>query len=189
MKLKALLLALFTAGLLVSAAFAATPEKKGKSTVSAQTTGSTGTTTGTTGTTTTDKKGKASARKPECKPARKLQLHGTFAGAVANGFAMAVTHANKGGKELKGKQVTVVVDDKTRFRGKGRSLAGATPGDRVSVQGYACKANLSAGTILARQVHLKSKKDDDDEDDAKTTGTTSTGTTTTTTTGTTTSAP
>jgi hypothetical protein len=183
MKLKALLLALFTAGFAVSIAVAASPAalEKGKPTTSTSSTD----TTGSTSTETTGKKGgKGTARKPVCKPARKIQLQGTYVAAASGGFAMAITGGNKPAKAWKGKQATVLVDDKTRVHGAKRALADLAAGDRIGVQGYACKADAAAGTVLARKVQVKGSKG---EDTPTTTGTTTTGTTTgTTTTGTTT---
>ena len=184
MKLKSLLLALFTAGFAVSIAVAASPAavEKGKPTVSVAATG-----TDTTGATTTSesKKGKGHAKKAAvaCKPAAKILLKGEFVAAAANGFAMTVSGGNKPAKAWKGKQATVLVDDKSKFKGKKRSLAELAAGDRLNVQGYACKADVAAGTVLARMVMSKGPKGADDDEAGTTTGAT---TTTATTTGTTT---
>ena len=178
MKLKALLLALFTAGFAVSIAVAASPAavEKGKPTVSTSTDGTS------TATTTSASKGKGHAKKAErCKPAKKIVLTGEFVAAGAGGFAMKVTGGNKPAKAWKGKQATVLVDDKTRFNGKKRKLADLAAGDRLNVQGYACKADVAAGSVLARKVTSKAPKRADDDDEETTTGTT-TGTTTTATT-------
>jgi len=174
MKLKALLLALFTAGFAVSIAVAASPAtvEKGKPTVS----------TSTDGTSTAASKGKDQAKKAErCKPARKIVVTGEFVSAGAGGFAMKVAGGNKPAKPWKGKQATVLVDEKTRFNGKKRELADLAAGDRVLVQGYACKADAAAGSLLARKVTskgAKAAKDDDDDDDDETTTTTAVTTTT-----------
>jgi hypothetical protein len=171
MKLKALLLALFTAGFAVSIAVAASPAavEKGKPTVS----------TGTDGTSTSASKGKGKGlakRAAACRPAKKIVLTGEFVAAGAGGFAMTVTGGNKPAKAWKGKQATVLVDDKSRFNGKKRKLADLAAGDRLNVQGYACKADVAAGSVLARKVTSKAPKGADDG--GSTTGTTTTGTTT-----------
>jgi hypothetical protein len=183
MKLKALLLALFTAGFAVSIAVAASPAavEKGKPTVSTSTDG--------TSTATAHKgKGKGLAKAPACKPAKKIVVTGEFVAAGAGGFAMKVTGGNKAAKAWKDKQATVLVDEKTRFNGKKKKLADLAAGDRVNVQGYACKSDAVAGSLLARKVTGKAPKGADDGDSTTTTGTTTTGTTTTTTTSTTTTA-
>ena len=180
MKLKALLLALFTAGFAVSIAVAASPAavEKGKptTTTSTETSGGKG-------------RGKSADHKPTCKPARKIQLQGTYVAGATGGFAMAITGGNHEAKAWKGKQATVLTDEGTRVHGRKRALADLAPGDRLHVQGYACKADAAAGTVLARKVGVKGPKGGGT---TTTTGTT-TGTTTTattassTTTGTTTS--
>lgn len=180
MKLKALLLALFTAGFAVSIAVAASPAAvaKGKPSVSVASTG-----TDTTGTTTTSesRKGKGHAKHAvACKPAKKILVKGEFDAAAANGFSMKVTGGNEAAKALKGLQATVLVDDHTRFKGKKRSLAALAKGDRVAVQGYACKVDATTGAILARMVMTKGPKGaDDDEAATTTTAATTTAVTTT----------
>jgi len=180
MKLKALLLALFTAGFAVSIGVAASPAalEKGKPTTGAGTTSTGTTSSGTTSTETSSKqdRGKGSDRKAGCKPARKILLQGTYVAPAAGGFAMAITGGNKPAKAWKGKQATVLVDDHTRVHGAKKSLATLAAGDRLHVQGHACKSDAVAGTVLARKVGVKGPKD------GGTTSTTTTGTTTGTTT-------
>ena len=161
MKLKALLLALFTAGFAVSIAVAASPATLEKSTptVSTATDG-----------TTTSAKGKGHAKKAAaCKPARKIVATGEFVAAGGGGFAMKVTGGNKAAKAWKDKQATVLVDDKTRFNGKKRKLADLAAGDRVNVQGYSCKADAVAGSLLARKVTSKAPKAAEEEADEEST--------------------
>ena len=186
MKLKALLLALCTAGFAVSIAVAASPAaiEQGKPTVATATDGAT---------TSAAKANKGQAKKADraakCKPAKKIVATGEFVAAGAGGFAMKVTGGNQAAKAWKDKQATVLVDDKTRFNGKKRKLADLVAGDRVNVQGYACKADVAAGTLLARKVTGKAAKDaDEDDDETTSTGTTTTTTTTATTTAATTTA-
>jgi hypothetical protein len=167
MKLKALLLALFTAGFAVSIAVAASPAatSEGTPTVATATDGTTGSTT----TTSESKKGKGHAKKAEkaekCKPSKKIVATGEFVAVGAGGFAMKVTGGNKAAKAWKDKQATVLVDDKTKFNGKKRKLADLAAGDRVNVQGFACKADVAAGSLLARKVTSKAPKGAKDEDD------------------------
>jgi hypothetical protein len=169
MKLKALLLALFTAGFAVSIAVAASPAaiQEGAPTVA----------TATDGTTTSEAKhGKSQAKKADhakkaekCKPSRKIVVKGEFVAAGAGGFALKVSGGNKPAKAWKGKQATVLVDDKTKFNGKKHKLADLAAGDRVNVQGYACKADVAAGTLLARKVTTKAPKGAKEKDDESTT--------------------
>ena len=176
MKLKALLLALFTAGFAVSIAVAASPATlaEGNPTVA---TATDGTTTGAT-TTSESKKGKGHAKKAAaCKPSKKIVATGEFVAAGGGGFAMKVTGGNKAAKAWKDKQATVLVDDKTKFNGKKRKLADLATGDRVNVQGYACKADVAAGSLLARKVTSKAPKAVEDEDDEESTTTTAVTTT------------
>jgi hypothetical protein len=152
MKLKALLLALFTAGFAVSVAVAASPASvdRGKPAPT--------TSTSTDGTTTSVSKGKGHAKAAACKPARKIVVAGEFVAAGAGGFALKVTGGNKPAKAWKDKQATVLVDDKTKFNGKKKKLADLVAGDRLNVQGYACKADVAAGSLLARKVTSKAPK-------------------------------
>jgi hypothetical protein len=164
MKLKALLLALFTAGFAVSIAVAASPAtlEQGKPTVA----------TATDGTTTAEaKKGKGHAKRAAaCKPAKKIVATGEFVAAGDGGFALKVIGGNKAARAWKGKQATVLVDDKTRFNGKKRKLADLAAGDRLNVQGYTCKADAVAGSMLARKVTSKAPRGAEEEgDEASTT--------------------
>ena len=163
MKLKALLLALFTAGFAVSIAVAASPAASNEGTPTVATV--------TDGTTTSEAKhGKGHAKKAEkCKPSKKIVVTGEFVAAGAGGFALKVNGGNKPAKAWKGKQATVLVDDKTRFNGKKHKLADLAAGDRVNVQGYACKADVAAGTLLARKVTTKAPKGAKEDDDESTT--------------------
>jgi hypothetical protein len=195
MKMKALLGALFVAGLIVSVAVAAPAEKgKGKNgTPAAESTSTDGTTAVTTTTSSGKGKQKGKAKHAGCKPRRAVVLKGTFVGAGAGGFAMNVTGGNKVAKSLAGKQVTVLVQDGTKIRRHGKAtLADLKTGDRLNVKGRACNLDQQAMTLVAKRVvaHPPSGDDDEDEDEGttstSTTGTTTTGTTETTTTGTTT---
>jgi hypothetical protein len=173
MKLKALLLALFTAGFAVSVAVAASPATvdHSKPTTSTSTDGST--------TTASEVKGKGHAKAAACKPSKKIVVTGEFVAAGAGGFAMTVKGGNKPAKAWKDKQATVLVDDKTRFNGKKHKLADLVAGDRVNVQGYACKADVAAGSLLARKVTSKGAKAAKEGDDEESTTTAATETVTT----------
>ena len=180
MKLKALLVAVFVAGLAVSVAVAAPAEKgKGRNGTTAAETSTTGGDTGTTTTGETGHKGKKKGHgKRECRPNRAAVLVGDFAGAGDASFAMAVKGGNRVGKKLAGKQVTVSVGDGTKFRRSGKAkLADLKAGDLLLVQGRACKLDAVALTLVAKKVVVLSPSDDEDDEDTDE-GTTSTSTTT-----------
>ena len=170
MKLKTLLAALALAGLTVSVAIAAPPP--GKDTSGSSVAASTGTTAST-----TSESGKGKG--PVCKPGRSLVLKGAFVSAGDAGFAMTVKSGNAAAKPFVGKQLTVGVVAATRFTKA--KLADLKAGDKVAVQGYACKSDAAALTAVARRVTAKGPKaaDDDDKGSTTTTGTTTTGGTTT----------
>ena len=171
MKLRTLLAALVAAGLAASVAIAAPPSDKG--TPGPSVAASTGTTVST-----TSESGKSKGkRSPACKPSRSIVLKGEFVSAGDTGFAMLVKSGNKAAKPFVGKQLTVAVEAATRFTKA--KLADLKDGDKVKVQGYACKA--TALTVVARRVTAKVAKaaDDDDSGSTTTTGTTTTGGTTT----------
>jgi hypothetical protein len=144
MRTKALVLVLFVAGLVVSAAVAA-PAHKGKG----GTDGSTATTT----TATSERHGEAKRRHAPCRPRRAIVLRGTFVGPGAGGFAMAVTGGNRLGRKLAGKQITVLVVERTKIRRQGRAeLADLRAGDRLHVKGRACSLDEQAMTLVAKRV-------------------------------------
>lgn len=184
MKLKALLAAVFVAGLVVSMAVAAPAEHgKGKTGSTAADTSSTGGTTTADGGHTGKGKRKGHAKWADCHPRRAAVLVGEVAGAGADSFAMSVEGGNRVGKKLYGKQVTVNVTDSTKFRRSGKAkLADLEPGDLVLVQGKACKLDATALTLVAKKVVVLSPSDDEDDDDDEGTTTSSTDTTPTTTT-------
>jgi len=184
MKLKALLAAVFVAGLVVSMAVAAPAEHgKGKNGSTAADTSSTGgtTTTGDTGHKGKGKK-KGHAKWANCHPRRAAVLVGDFAGAGTDSFAMSVEGGNRVGKKLYGKQVTVMVTDSTKFRRSGRAkLADLESGDLLLVQGKACELDATALTLVAKKVVVLSPSDDDEDDeDDEDEGTTTSSTTDTT---------
>ena len=169
MKLRTLLAALAAAGLAASVAIAAPPSDKG--TPGPSVAASTGTTVST-----TSESGKSKGkRSPACKPSRSIVLKGEFVSAGDTGFAMLVKSGNKAAKPFVGKQLTVAVEAATRFTKA--KLADLKAGDKVKVQGYACKADATALSAVARRVTAKVAKaaDDDDSGSTTTTGTTTTG--------------
>ena len=181
MKLRALLAAVFVAGLAVSVAIAAPAEKgKGRNGTTAAETSTTGGDTGTTTTGETGHKGRGKKKghgKRECRPNRAAVLVGDFAGAGDASFAMAVKGGNRVGKKLAGKQVSVSVVDGTKIRRSGKAkLADLKAGDLLLVQGRACKLDTQALTLVAKKVVVLSPSDDEDEDTDE--GTTSTSTST-----------
>jgi len=205
MKLKVLLLALFTAGFAVSIAVAASPaaiDNKGKPTTSTSTDGSTTSASHEKregkgdrksegkgerkGEGKREGKSKSKLRSEEsaCKRARNVIVTGEFVAAGPGGFAMLVTRGNRAGKAWKGKQATVLVDDRTRFKGKTHTLADLVAGDRLLVQGRACRVeaadgSTAPGSLLARKVTSKRQKAPKDGGESTTTATTTTEPTTT----------
>lgn len=163
MKLKVLLVALAAAGLAVSVAIAAPPP--GKSGSSTDTTAST-----------TSESNKGKGKGPVCKPGRSLVLKGDFVSAGGAGFALLVKSGNGAAKPFVGKQLTVAVEAATKFTKA--KLADLKAGDKVMVQGYACKADAAALSAVARRVTAKGPKAADDGEGSTTTGTTTTGATT-----------
>jgi hypothetical protein len=111
-----------------------------------------------------------------------LVLKGEFVSASGDSFAMLVKHSNKHARLLRGRQVTVKVNDKTKFRRGGPAeLSDLAEGDRLHVLVRARKdAASSSLELLARLVKARPAKADrdDDESETGTTTTTSTGTTT-----------
>ena len=156
MKTKALLTALFVAGLVASFAVAAPAEKgKGKGGAAASSTGTT--------TTTSPGKGKGKGNRA-CKPRRAVVLRGPFTESGTDGFTMEVKAGNKAGRALKGKTVTVLVDASTKIRRGGKAtLADLEAGDRLNVLGRLCSLDTAAGTLLARHVVVLGVPKDDDE--------------------------
>jgi hypothetical protein len=139
MKLKALVLALFVAGL--GASFALAEDGGSGSTTSTSTT--------TTGTTT--------KKEEHGKDCRKLELKGTLASASGTSFVMNVVKANKAGDALEGKPATIAVDAKTRVRWEGvGTFAGPNTGDRLNVLAVQCTATGDA--LVARKVDARPPK-------------------------------
>lgn len=189
MKLKALLLTLATAGIVVSLAAAGPPPGKGPGAGHAQAKAA-------------KDKAKAKAKKQArlaakeeaavldgCKPRVAFVLRGDFVssstGADGTLVAMLVKSANDHAKRYVGKQVTVTVGDRSRVIRRGPAEASAiATGDRLHVHVRGCKSADESMALYAKRVVAKPAAGDDEDDDT-TTGTT-TGTTTDTTTGTTT---
>jgi hypothetical protein len=175
MKLKALLTAVLVAGIAASFAVASPPPGKGRERPRDAATS----------TSTTErapKRGRSGEARGDRRPVVTLMLKGTFVSASADSFAMLVKNSNKHARSLRGKQVTVKVDDKTKFRRRGKAeLSDLVEGDRLHVLVRARKnAESSSLELLARMVKAqpaKTERDDDDEDDedeGETTGTTAT---------------
>jgi hypothetical protein len=171
MKLKALLSAMLVAGIATSLAVASPPPGKGRDVRSG--------TTETTATTTDAKRG----RSPEARarrPVVMLVLKGEFVSGSGGSFAMLVKHSNKHARALRGKQVTVETDDKTKIRrqGKGKAeLSDLVAGDRLHVLVRARKsADLASLELLARLVQARPAQADDEGGDTGTSATTTTDT-------------
>jgi hypothetical protein len=177
MKLKALLLALFVAGLALAVGIAS-PAAVGETTPTPTTMTDDGSNAEGSNAKGKDaaqarRRAKAAARLTACKPRRKIVLGGEFVAAATGGFTLKAMRGNKLGKAWKDKTATVLLDDKSKLHGKKRALADFAAGDRIVVQGYACKADAVAGSMLARRVLNKGPKPAADE------GTTTTATVTT----------
>jgi hypothetical protein len=124
MKRIALLLLLFCLGL-TTASFAVAKDGpgKGKGKKSSSTTAAT------------------SADPATCQPKISVILKGTFVSGAGTSFRMDVKQSNSHGKEHVGEAVTLMVDDKTKFRRRGSAeLSDFEAGDRLNVQARACKA-------------------------------------------------
>ncbi len=171
---------MLAAGIATSIALASPPSDRGRE-------GQTGVTPTTKTTTERGPKSQREGdRRREARPVVMLVLRGEFVSASADSFAMVVKHSNKHARALRGKQVSVKVDGRTKFRRQGKAaLADLVAGDRLHVLVRARK-NADAGTLelLARLVQARPAKAE--RDGADETGTTST--TSNTNTGTTTSA-
>jgi hypothetical protein len=112
-----------------------------------------------------DRPGKPEKNRPDrSAPCRhkNVLLHGTFMAAGADSFTMNVLKGNRGGRKLKGEQ-TLAVDDKTRFRRKGKegkaALADLLKDDRLLVLAR-CNRGETAGSfsLLARFVKARPPK-------------------------------
>lgn len=138
MKVKALVLALFVAG--IGASFALAEDGGSGSTTSTSTT--------TTGTTSKEDHGK------DC---RKLELKGTLASSSGTSFVMNVVKASKAGDALEGTPTTIAVDAKTRVRWEGvGTFAGPNAGDRLNVLAVRCTSTGDA--LVARKVDARPPK-------------------------------
>jgi hypothetical protein len=151
MKLKAFLVTMLVAGVAASMAVASPPADKGRE--------------GETGATPTTKKAGHEPKREQAGERRRgftLLLKGEFVSASGDSFAMLVQRSNKHGRALRGKQVTVLVDDKTKFRRQGvAELADLAAGDRLLVLVRARKnTDASALELLARFVQARPAKDE-----------------------------
>ena len=82
-----------------------------------------------------------SADPATCHPKISVILKGKFASGAGTSFTMDVTQSNSHGRAHVGNAVTLMVDDKTKFRRKGNAeLSDFVAGDRLNVQARACKA-------------------------------------------------
>jgi hypothetical protein len=76
-----------------------------------------------------------------CHPKISVILKGTFVSGDGTSFTMDVTRSNFHARDLVGEPLTLMVDDKTKFRRKGHAeLSDFEAGDRLNVQARACKA-------------------------------------------------
>jgi hypothetical protein len=76
-----------------------------------------------------------------CHPKISVILKGTFVSGGGTSFTMDVKQSNFHARDLVGEPLTLMVDDKTKFRRKGHAeLSDFEAGDRLNVQARACKA-------------------------------------------------
>jgi len=132
MKRFAILLALFCAGLLAaSLAVAKPPPGKGKPAGKG-------------------KKATTSSTDPEtCKPKISVILKGTYVSGGGTSFTMDVKQTNFHGRDLVGKPLTLMVDDKTKFRRKTKKQKnGTTTTTTTTTQAPA----VQAPAMLAKRV-------------------------------------
>lgn len=77
----------------------------------------------------------------------KFEFQGAIASVGADSIALDVKQANGHARQLKGTQVTVHVDDKTKIRRKGHAkLADLKAGDRAHVHAWGCRAGATTTT-------------------------------------------
>jgi hypothetical protein len=91
-------------------------------------------------------KGKPATTGEGCKPKVTVVLKGTLTSASATSLSMNVTRGNRWGRVyVEAGTATVTVDEDTKVRRKGnKTLASQlVTGDRVLIQGRACKADLA----------------------------------------------
>jgi hypothetical protein len=80
-----------------------------------------------------------------CHPKISVILKGDFISGGGTSFSMNVKHSNFHGRDLVGKPLTLMVDDKTSFKRNGPAkLSDFKTGDRLNVQARACKAKKGA---------------------------------------------
>src|SRR5436853_478205 len=143
MKLKALAIALFVAGLLASIALADPGKGRGngqknRDAAAPADDGHEKSGTTSTGTTTTEHHG-------DDKGCRKVEVKGTLVSVAGTSFTITVTRGNDAAAALVGKPATFAVDAKTRVSWSGvGTLTGPNAGDVVGV--VAC-STAAAGTI------------------------------------------
>jgi hypothetical protein len=89
-----------------------------------------------------------------CRPKVSLILRGPLDTVGSDSFKMDVTGTNTAARSFKGKNVTVLVNDKTKILrlGKRVKLDKLVQGDRLSVQARACKAESGKTVPLAVRV-------------------------------------
>jgi hypothetical protein len=168
MKLKALLLALFVAGLTASMAFADDGPGKGKGNDKGKRGDDSRLATATTSARADDDDDDDRGKRVTCRPSIKLELRGTVAATpTAAAVAVLVTRGGAEGASLAGKQVTFDVS-------QARRLPTLAQGDTVAVHGRAC-VDIVAGTVKLVATEVERKRAD-----RTTTSSTSSTTTTTT---------
>jgi hypothetical protein len=161
MKRIVLLIALFALGLAAASfAVAKPPPGKGKNHGSSTSTSTT-------------------ADPATCRPKISVIVKGDYLSGGGDSFSMDVKHSNFHGRDLVGKPLTLMVDEKTSFKRNGPAkLTDFKAGDRLNVQARACKAKKGAPkdaappALLAKRVTGHPAKKPGDESPPATTTTT-----------------
>jgi hypothetical protein len=83
-------------------------------------------------------------------------VSGSADGSGAGSFVLLVERASRHGRSLRGRQVTVEVDGRTRFRGSGEvALADLSADDRIAVHARAARRADGTLRLLARLVLVR----------------------------------
>ena len=105
------------------------------------------------------RKGRAARLGEECRPRISLILKGTLVSVGQDSLVMDVRRANRHGRLLRGKQLTIQVGARTRIRRMGKAeLSALQESDRLKVQVRACKSEAGKIVLLARRIVARPAK-------------------------------
>ena len=140
MRVKVLLVTLLVAGISASVAVAAPPPAKGKRDEGALRSHG-------------KNKGQAARVGATCRPRVSLVVKGFVVSIGSDSLVVDVRRANRHGRALVGKQVTISVVARTKIRRMGKAeLSELEAKDRVKVQVRACKRADVAASLVAKHV-------------------------------------